>query len=196
MHYSCPNPSLLPPLFLLIHTPTTIQGHTLSTLAPCPLHPPKVNRQRAACTLPYSLSLQFGSLLNIQMIWDGNNQPSGSAYVLYEKREQAEAAINALSTRLTLPGMAKAMEVRFASEARAPPAGQAPQAAAAAPASAGATPPVSEGNLIFFSGGPPGVGEPEVEGLFSQYGKASSMLASGCAWLCAGCWNLWGCWAV
>lgn len=55
--------------------------------------------------------MQFGSLKQVTVLREADGTGKGCGFVLFESKEDAERAINALDKSVTLPGQLQPMEV-------------------------------------------------------------------------------------
>lgn len=103
------------------------QGYKAQARGPPPVPPPADNGQgyKLFCgALPYGWSEQqvaelffdFGRLVEVHLMRDGQGKSKGSAFVRFAHYGSAKMAIDNLDRRITLPGGPRPIEVRFAGE--------------------------------------------------------------------------------
>jgi len=125
-----------------------------------------------------TLFIPFGNVVDSIVIRDRDTKAhKGCAFVTFSTREEAEACINGLHTKMTLPGMSNSIQVKYAGD----------------PPKIGGVPTVSNGgsHKLFIGMIPKTYTENEVRPLFEPFGEIKDLtvlrgpdgVSKGCAFL-------------
>eukprot|EP00887_Chlorella_sp_A99_P006782 scaffold2.g6782.t1 len=102
---------------------------------------------------------KYGTLVQVACLRDMQGGCTGSGFALFERRADAEAAIAGLNGQVTLPGMPRPIEVRFAKRPTLIRPGTGPE----------------DNRELFFSGAPAGVDRRDMQELLEFYGKVEKL---------------------